>query len=215
MLNPSSHIFRKWTPLPFSVHEDIGLEVGKEIIRKIAGALGHPMPVAPSSKDSREMMMDKLWRTHGLDEVEKRECGPQLKKCLHDVIKDLGHLNEADAKEQITIQMTKTMHQDPPPHYSTQDSKLIRHTIAGLLGSASDDFRNEWNEQADPHIVVGDQITGDHLENCDCEVEIIMKPPLIILWKRRLLDSPLPTNQDHRPRPKRKLTSHRENDKPP
>jgi hypothetical protein len=137
----------------------------------------------------------------------KRENGPQLEKCLHDVIKDLGHLNEADAKEQITIRMTKTMHQDPPPYYSTQDSTLIRHTIAGLLSSASDDLRNEWNEQANPHIVVGDQITGDHLEN---NHEIITKPPLIILWTRRLLDSPLPTNQDHRPRPKRKLTSHRE-----
>jgi hypothetical protein len=58
------------------------------------------MPAAPSSKDSREMMTDK----HGLDEVEKGECGPQLKKCLHDVITDLGH------QEQITIRMTKTMH---------------------------------------------------------------------------------------------------------
>jgi hypothetical protein len=28
-----------------------------------------------------KMMMDKLWRTHGLDEVEKGECGPQLIKC--------------------------------------------------------------------------------------------------------------------------------------
>jgi hypothetical protein len=103
----------------------------------------------------------------------------------------------------------------PSPYYSTQDSKLVRHTIAGLLSSASDDLRNEWNGQANPHIVVGDQITGDHLENCDCAVEIITKPPLIILWTRRLLDSPLPTNQDHRPRPKRKLTSHKEDDKPP
>jgi hypothetical protein len=202
MLNPSRHIFRDWTPLPFSVHEDVGLEVGKEIIRKIGEALGHPMPAAPSSKDSREMMMDKFWRTHGLDEVEKGECGPQLKKCLHDVITDLGHLSEADVKEL-------------PPHYSTQDSKLIRHTIAGLIGFVSDDFRNEeWNKHADPHIL-GDQITGDHLENCECTVEIIMKPPRIILWTRRLLDSPPPTNQDHRPRPKRKLTSHREDDKPP
>jgi hypothetical protein len=116
----------------------------------------------------------------GSTKWKKRECGPQLKKCLHDVITDLGHLSEADVKEQITIRMTKTMHQDPPPHYSTQDSK-IRHTIAGLFGSASDDFRNEWNEQADSRIVVGDQLTGDHLENCDCAVEIIMKPPLIIL----------------------------------
>jgi hypothetical protein len=36
MLNPSRHIFRDWTPLPFSVHEDVGLEV---IIRKIAEAI--------------------------------------------------------------------------------------------------------------------------------------------------------------------------------
>jgi hypothetical protein len=118
-------------------------------------------------------------------------------------------------KQQITIRMTKTMHQDPPPHYSTQDSKLIRHTIAGLIDFVSDDLRNEWSQQADPHIVVGDQITCDHLEKCDCAVKIIIKPPLIILWKRRLLDSSLPTNQDHRPRPKRKLTIHREDDKPP
>jgi hypothetical protein len=50
MLNPCRHIFRDWTPLPFSVHEDDGLEVGKEIIRKIAEALGHPMPAAPSNE---------------------------------------------------------------------------------------------------------------------------------------------------------------------
>jgi hypothetical protein len=42
-------------------------------------------------------------------------------------------------KEPITIRITKTMHQDPP-HYSTHDSKLIRHTIAGLLGLVSDDL---------------------------------------------------------------------------
>jgi hypothetical protein len=69
----------------------------------------------------------------------------------------------------------------PSPHYSTQDSKLIRHTIAGLIEFVGDDQRNEWSQQADPHIVVGDEITGDHLDNCDCAVEITMKPPLIIL----------------------------------
>jgi hypothetical protein len=66
---------------------------------------------------------------------------------------------------------------------------------------------HEWSQQADPHIVVGDEITGDHLENCDCAVEITMKPPLIILWTRRLLDSPLPTNQDHRPSQTEKKTN--------
>jgi hypothetical protein len=82
-----------------------------------------------------------------------------------------------------------------PPHYSTQDSKLIRHTIAGLIGFVSDDLRNEWSQQADPHIVVGDQITGDYyLEKCDCAVEIAMIPPLITLWttRRLLVDSPSP-----------------------
>jgi hypothetical protein len=80
MLNPSRHIFRDWTPQLFPVHEDVGLEVGKEIIRKIAEALGHPMPAAPSSKDSREIMMDKLWRTHGLDEVNKGGMRPPTEK---------------------------------------------------------------------------------------------------------------------------------------
>jgi hypothetical protein len=79
MLNPCRHIFRDWTPQLFSVHEDVGLEVGKEIIRKIAEALGHPMPAAPSAKNSREMMMDKLWRTHGLDEVKKGMWSPTRK----------------------------------------------------------------------------------------------------------------------------------------
>jgi hypothetical protein len=77
-----------------------------------------------------------------------------MKKCLLDVKTELGDLNEVAMKEQITIRMTKTMHQDPPPHYSTQDSKLIRHTIAGLIEFVSDDQRNEWSQQADPHIVV-------------------------------------------------------------
>jgi hypothetical protein len=47
---------------------------------------------------------------------------------------ELGDLKEVDMKEHITIRMTNTMHQDLPPHYySTQDSKLIRHTIAGMM----------------------------------------------------------------------------------
>jgi hypothetical protein len=83
-------------------------------------------------------------------------------------------------EEQITIRMTKTMHQDPPPpHNSTQDSKLIQHTsnCRTLIDFVSDDLRIEWSQQADRHIVVGDQITGDHLEKCDCAVEIITITP--------------------------------------
>jgi hypothetical protein len=122
MLNPSRrHIFQDWTPQPFPVHEDVGLEVGKVIIRKMAKALGHPTPATPSARDSREMMMNRFWRTHGLDEVHKGKCGPQLKKCLRDVITELGDLNEVNMKEQITIRITKTMH--PPLLHS---SRLIR-----------------------------------------------------------------------------------------
>jgi hypothetical protein len=85
ILNSSCNIFRDWTPQPFPVHVDVGLEVGKEIIGKIAKALGHPMPATQSAKYTREMMLHKFWRTHGLDEVNKGECGPQLKIVLRNL----------------------------------------------------------------------------------------------------------------------------------
>jgi hypothetical protein len=109
--------------------------------------------------------MLKLWKTHGLDDVCSGECGPQMKRCWNDVvITSMGHLSEEEMKEQITIRMIKIMHR-PPPHCSTQDSKLtIRHTISGLLDFviSSDDLKDEdWQQQTNPHIiVVGDQITG-------------------------------------------------------
>jgi hypothetical protein len=82
----------------------------------MARAVGHPMPATFSVKYSRGMIMQNFWRTHGLDEVNKGECGPQAKKCLQDVIMELCDLNEAAmrAQQNITIRMTKTMHQDPP-----------------------------------------------------------------------------------------------------
>jgi hypothetical protein len=82
--------------------------------------------------------------THGLDEVEKGECGRQLKKWLHDVITDLGHLSEADVKEQITIRMTKTMHQDPPPLlYPGQQTDKTHNSRTLWLCQQCDDFRYE------------------------------------------------------------------------
>jgi hypothetical protein len=63
---------------------DTGLDVGKEIIRKMARVLGHPIPA--SEKNSRGIMMHTIWQTHGIDEVNKGECGPQIKKFLLDVI---------------------------------------------------------------------------------------------------------------------------------
>jgi hypothetical protein len=99
MLNPSRHIFRDWTPQPFPVHEDVGLEVGNEntIIRKmVRTTLGHPS--------------------------NKNACDPAIicKRVARNLITELGDLNEvAMTEEQITIRrMTKTMRQDPPPpHY--------------------------------------------------------------------------------------------------
>ena len=97
-----------------------------------------------------------------------------MQRCLQDVLEEAGDLNEVDMKEQITIRMTKTMRQDDPPHYSTQDSKLIRHITEGLIEWVSDDLRNEWYQQANRYIVIGDQITSQCLEQCDCAVEITM-----------------------------------------
>jgi hypothetical protein len=127
------------------VHEDVGLEVGKEIIYQ-EDSRGTRPPNACCGPICKRLARNGDGQTLAdpwLDEVKKGECGPQLKKCLHDVITERGYLNEADMKEQITIRMTKTMY---------QDSKLIRHTIAELIGFASDDLRNEWSQQADPHV---------------------------------------------------------------
>ena len=61
------------------------------------------------------MMMHSVWKSNGIDTVHAGECGPQMQRCLQDVIEDLGQLNEVDMKEQITIRMTKIMQQDSPP----------------------------------------------------------------------------------------------------
>ena len=173
-IDPRKHIFREWTPQPFTVNGDVGLDVGKTIIRHIAKALDHPTPAFPSTKDLRRMMMCRVWKTQGIDTVHAGDCGPQMQRCLQDVLEEVGDLNEVDMKEQITIRMTKTMRQDDPPHYSTQDSKLIRHITEGLIEWVSDDLRNEWYQQANRYIVVGDQSTSQCLEQCDCAVEITM-----------------------------------------
>jgi hypothetical protein len=59
MLTPSRHIFREWTPLPFTVHEDAGLEVGKEIIRIMARRLG--MALKASNVVGNPVTLHWIW----------------------------------------------------------------------------------------------------------------------------------------------------------
>jgi hypothetical protein len=87
--------------------------------------LKYPEPAFQSTKDIRDMMMTKLWQKHRIDDIHNGSCGPEIQRCLHDIIRDLGQLNEMDMRDQITIRMTKTLHQDQPPHYSVQDTVLF------------------------------------------------------------------------------------------
>jgi hypothetical protein len=120
-------------------------------------------------------------------------------------------------RDQITIRMTKTTHQDQPPYYSIQDTVPIQHFITGLIEFGSNDIKDEWYQQTAPYVVVGTHITMDDLTNdCDAAVEINEEPPLIIIWTRRNLDISSETiDHKQRPRQKPKYVAHRENDKPP
>ena len=180
-------------------------------------ALKYPEPAFQSTKDIRDMMMTKLWQHRRVEDIHNGSCGPHIQRCLHDIIRDLGQMNETDMRDQITFRMTKTTHQDQPPYYAIQDTVPIQHLIAGLMAFGDNDITEEWHQQSAPYVVVGTHITMDHLTNdCDAVVEINEEPPLIILWTRRSLDSPLDIpDHNQRPRQKPKYVAHREHDKPP
>jgi hypothetical protein len=215
MLQPSRHIFRGWQHQTFHIHNEVGIEVAHTIVLKMATAVKQPMPAIPTTKDMRTMMMHLLWRNHTIDEIHEGRCGPSMRKCFTDVITEMGDMNEREMQEQITIRMTKTV-QDPPPHYAIKDRALIRLTLAGLIDFVSSDRGDEWSHSIPSNLVIGTKITSEHLtDDCDGAVEINETPPLIILWTRRSLADPTISGEDYRPRPLRRLTSHRENDKPP
>jgi hypothetical protein len=77
-------------------------------------------------------MMHLLWRNYTIDEISEGRCGPNMKRCLNDIISELGGMSELEMQEQITIRMTKTV-QDSPPHYAIQDRASIRLALAGLI----------------------------------------------------------------------------------
>jgi hypothetical protein len=75
----------------------------------MARALNQPMPSLPTTKEMmRSMMMHQLWQKHTIDEVNEGRCGPQMQRCLNDVITELGQMSEREMQEQITIRMIKT-----------------------------------------------------------------------------------------------------------
>jgi hypothetical protein len=179
--------------------------------------LKYPEPAFQSNKDLRDMMMKKLWKHRSTDDIHNGRCGPHIQRCMHDTIQDLGRMNETDMRDQITFRMTKTTHQDQPPHYSVQDTVPIQHLISGLIEFGNNDIKDEWYQHPAPYVVVGTNITMDALtDDCDAAVEINEEPPLIILWTRRSLDSSLDIpDHNQRSRQKPKYVAYREHDKPP
>jgi hypothetical protein len=161
----------------------------------MATATNQPKPVIPTTnKDMRRMMMHQfLWWNHTIDE----------KMCLNDVITELGGYEwtrnagtDYDSNDQ-----DRTGPSTPLRHI--QDRALIRLKLAGLIAFVRSD------QVASPTMVIWSQLSRDHLtDDCDGAVEITETPPLIILWTRRSLANPMLPDEDNRPRPLRRLTSH-------
>jgi hypothetical protein len=85
--------------------------------------------------------MHLLWRNYTIDEINEGRCGPNMQRCLNDVISELGG-------------MTKTV-QDSPPHYAIQDRALIRLVLAGLIAFVRSDQGDEWHDLPAPIKVIG------------------------------------------------------------
>jgi hypothetical protein len=93
--------------------------------------------------------MHLLWRNYTIDEINEGRYGPNMQRCLNDIISELGDMSELEMQEQITIRMTKTI-QDPPPHYAIQDKALIRLALAGLIAFVRSDQGDEWHHLSAP-----------------------------------------------------------------
>jgi hypothetical protein len=62
MLPPSRHIFRGWQHQTFPIHNDVGLEVARTIVLKIATAINQPTPAIPTTKDMRSTNYGEIIR---------------------------------------------------------------------------------------------------------------------------------------------------------
>jgi hypothetical protein len=77
-------------------------------------------------------------------------------------------MSEREMQEQITIRITKSI-QDSPPHYAIQDRALIwLALLAGLIGFVRTDQGDEWRHLPAPNMVIGSEISRDHLTG-DCD----------------------------------------------
>jgi hypothetical protein len=109
-------------------------------------------------------------------------------------------------RQQATRSTSQVTHPKPTPSNPTADPMATLKPSSPKVGNKARSNTSIIAILSQPELSHLPSCHMRHLENCDYAVEITMKLPLIILLTRRLLDSPLPTNQDHRPRPKRKLT---------
>jgi hypothetical protein len=77
----------------------VGTEVGKALLKRMNRVLKYPEPAFQSTKDIRDMMMTKLSQKHRIDDIHYGSCGPEIQRCLHDIIRELGQMNEMDMRD--------------------------------------------------------------------------------------------------------------------
>lgn len=217
----------EWVCQQFRIHCDVGIEIGKSVIHRIAKATNQPTPAFPSVKEIKEIMMRTFWQINDTPQVRSGACGIHLQRCMQDIEEELGNLTEADMKAQINIRMTKTTHQDPPPHYPIASCRLIQGIIRGL--------EHKYGLKGPRITALTTQLTTYQIpEDCECIIEIHPDTTTIMLWTRRGMSNINPTqptpsylfplrNQTHvtahtqpyQKHPQRKRAAFRENDKPP
>lgn len=216
MLYPSHNILYGWSPEVFNIHcNNVGIEVGKAILCKIAKALEEPAPRFPSIHHMRHIMMKHFWRRYTINDIIRGICGPTIQQCYHDVIAAEETTTEIEIQDRITIQMTKTTHQDSPPHYHVADVILLERLIRGLIKEIDEGIHTMGHlQQARTIKIVPEIEPGDITPDTNCITEIRPHSRTITLWTRLDL-ADISTESSIERRSKRNRLAHRENDRPP
>jgi hypothetical protein len=216
-MNPGRAFLNGWKPTIFRIHHDVGLEIGKVIVQRIATALQLPSPSFPSVHGLRGIMMKNIWKKYGITDIREGRCGESLHKCWNDIIEEIGELPAREMQTHITSRMTKTTHQDTPPHYYTHDERLLSAIIVGLTKETSPTMNERWRAQEAPTISIVQKLKREDItDDCNCMVEVPQDPlrPHITLWMRRTMNT-TPIHPSHHRRLKGNRLAHREDDKPP
>ena len=125
-----------------------------------------------------------------LIDIKEGRCGKSLYTCWQDILDEVGDMPARDMTKHITSRMTKTTHQDAPPHYYTHDIHLISALIVGLTKEMSPTLNAQWRAHDAATIAIVQKVKQEDItEDCNCIIEIPEDPTTITMWTRRALST--------------------------